>query len=865
MDIVGVIVTVIAVIATVVATKIVESVGQWFIVNMIEPFGELLIEKVVKPAGQWLDYLFHYSRNIENMKDQVAKLQAVKEGSQHFIDAGNREEIKADVNMWSENVDVIMGMVREVLEDEAKAKKKCSYTICVNFLLRYQLSKKAKKIVEDIDEVLKNGGFDKDFYMDYMNFKSRLSIVNELKVALGDANINVIGVWGMAGVGKTTLVREVARQVMKEKLFEDMAMVAVMQSPDLKRIQGEIAEMLGLKLDVETVPVRAIRLQERLAKDKKVLVILDDIWEKIDLEDIGIPRNKCKVVFTSRNRDLLSSEMSMQKDFGLGVLSEREAWSLFVKMVGDSLKDPNLQSIATQVCEECAGLPIALVTVATALKNKKLFEWKDALQQLRRPSPVHLTGMQATIYSKIKLSYKHLGSPVVKSFFLLCGQMGFTIFYDDLIKYCFGLCLFQDISTLEEVRDRVYTLVRSLKDSCLLLEDPHTSEYVRMHDLVRDVAILIAKAENVLLMRNDDPIKWPDEDARKICTAISVFSRDIHELPDRFECPKLRLLYVHGKDRYFKISDTFFKGMSELKVLDLTKMRLSSLPSSINLLTNLQTLCLDQCLLGDIAMIGELKSLEILSLLSSEFKQLPREIGNLTRLRLLDLSNCTKLEVIPPNVLSCLIRLEELFVGNSFTQWEVEGLNNERASLAELKHLSQLTTLELHIPDAKILPKDLTVKLKLNTSFQLGREIKMLLNGIEDLCLDELKGVESIIYELDTEGFQQLKHLHVQNNVEIKYVINSRGLVIDDVAFPSLEIFSLKNMINLEEICHGKLPLASFRNIRVVKVEHCDKLKFVFTSSIAKGLSQLQELEIRECSIMGAIVIKEEGELKTEI
>uniref|UniRef100_A0A2N9HN50 NB-ARC domain-containing protein n=1 Tax=Fagus sylvatica TaxID=28930 RepID=A0A2N9HN50_FAGSY len=220
MDIVGVIVTVITVIATVVATKIVESVGQWFIVNMIEPFGELLIEKVVKPAGQWLDYLFHYSRNIENMKEQVAKLQDVKEGSQHFIDAGNREEIKADVNMWSENVDVIMGMVREVLEDEAKAKKKCSYTICVNFLLRYQLSKKAKKIVEDIDE---------------------MSIVNELKVALGDANINVIGVWGMAGVGKTTLVREVARQVMKEKLFEDMAMVAVMQSPDLKRIQGEIA------------------------------------------------------------------------------------------------------------------------------------------------------------------------------------------------------------------------------------------------------------------------------------------------------------------------------------------------------------------------------------------------------------------------------------------------------------------------------------------------------------------------------------------------------------------------------------------------------------------------------------------------
>ena len=858
-----------------------------------------IAEYMVAPIGQWLCYSFHYNNNIENMKNQVVELENARDRVQHSVDAAirNGEEIEAVVNTWLTKVDAIKGKAMEVLEDEEKAKMRSSNGACLNWKLRHQQSKKAKKIVKEIDEALINGKFDKIShrpatqgfvtmrYMHYMNFESRMSTLKGLMEALRDANINMIGVWGMPGAGKTTLVTEVAKQAEEEKLFDDMAMAVVTQSPDLKKIQGEIADMLDLKLDKETEAGRASRLWERLTKDRKVLVILDDVWEKLDLVAIGIPHNGCKVVLTSRNKDILSCEMGTQMDFELNDLSKEEAWSWFQKMVGDSLKDPNLQSIATQVCEECANLPLALVTVATALKNKRLSEWKDALRQLRRPSPRPQNRMQESIYSAIKLSYNHLESPELRSFFLLCGQIDFMIFYQDMIKYCFGLCLFQDISTLEEVRDRVYTLVRSLKDSCLLLEDPHTSEYVRMHDLVRDVAILIAKAENVLLMRNDDPIKWPDEDARKICTAISVFSRDIHELPDRFECPKLRLLYVHGKDRYFKISDTFFKGISELKVLDFTKMRLSSLPSSINLLTNLQTLCLDQCLLGDIAMIGELKSLEILSLLSSEFKQLPREIGNLTRLRLLDLSNCTKLEVIPPNVLSCLIRLEELFVGNSFTQWEVEGLNNERASLAELKHLSQLTTLELHIPDAKILPKDMlfgklqrykifigdvwewsdrnknsrTLKLKLNTSFQLGREIKMLLNGIEDLCLDELKGVESIIYELDTEGFQQLKHLHVQNNVEIKYIINSRGLVIDDVAFPSLEIFSLKNMINLEEICHGKLPLASFRNIRVVKVEHCDKLKFVFTSSIAKGLSQLQELEIRECSIMGAIVIKEEG------
>ena len=128
--------------------------------------------------------------------------------------------------------------------------------------------------------------------------------------------------------------------------------------------------------------------------------------------------------------------------------------------------------------------------------------------------------------------------------------------------------------------------------------------------------------------------------------------------------------------------------MRELKVLDLTKFRISSLPSSINLLTNLKTLCLDHCVLDDIAMVGELRNLEILSLLNSNAEQLPREIGLLTHLRMLDLSDCTELKVIPANILSGMIQLEELYVSNSFTQWEVEGLNNERASLAKLKHLS---------------------------------------------------------------------------------------------------------------------------------------------------------------------------------
>lgn len=87
------------------------------------------------------------------------------------------------------------------------------------------------------------------------------------------------------------------------------------------------------------------------------------------------------------------------------------------------------------------------------------------------------------------------------------------------------------------------------------------------------------------------------------------------------------------------------------------------------------------------AVVGELKKLEILSLCNSDIVHLPGKIGELTRLRLLDLNSCSQLKVIAPNVIFRLTRLEELYVGNSFIQWEDEGLNNHRRSNASLVEL----------------------------------------------------------------------------------------------------------------------------------------------------------------------------------
>ncbi|WRX16661.1 NB-ARC - like 10 [Theobroma cacao] len=127
----------------------------------------------------------------------------------------------------------------------------------------------------------------------------------------------------------------------------------------------------------------------------------------LDLEEVGIPfgdqHEGCKILLTSRNQDLLINEIGVKNTFAIDVLNETEAWDLFKEMVENNFEDLELRSVATEVTKKCEGLP-----VARALKSKDMYAWKDASLKLQSPSPSSFTGIPATLYSAIKLSYNSL-------------------------------------------------------------------------------------------------------------------------------------------------------------------------------------------------------------------------------------------------------------------------------------------------------------------------------------------------------------------------------------------------------------------------------------------------------------------------
>ncbi|XP_057497330.1 probable disease resistance protein At4g27220 [Actinidia eriantha] len=134
--------------------------------------------------------------------------------------------------------------------------------------------------------------------------------MDEIIKALKDDEINLIGICGMAGVGKTTLATEVAKRALTEHLFDEVETVVVSQK--LTKSQSRIAKMLGLKLDMENPRKRASWIPSTILQN--VLVILDDVWEEFYHEDLGILLGDLPLALVTVGRALMNKEVVVRND-----------------------------------------------------------------------------------------------------------------------------------------------------------------------------------------------------------------------------------------------------------------------------------------------------------------------------------------------------------------------------------------------------------------------------------------------------------------------------------------------------------------------------------------------------------------------
>lgn len=206
------------------------------------------------------------------------------------------------------------------------------------------------------------------------------------------------------------MMEQLRKAVIDSKMFNWVVKVVIGKNTNTDALQQAIADNISQPLTESSKDARADRLHKIFLGilqqgKKKILVIMDDLWEEFDLKDIGLtsPLPKgFKLLFTSRFQKVCT-RMGVQTDsiFKIDLLNDAEAKTMFFEIVGPCLSDDHdsilLRKIGEDIVEKCGGLPLAIKMIATDLRGNTREIWDDTLSQLQDHDPKDLDGIEQKI------------------------------------------------------------------------------------------------------------------------------------------------------------------------------------------------------------------------------------------------------------------------------------------------------------------------------------------------------------------------------------------------------------------------------------------------------------------------------------
>ncbi|KAK2386576.1 disease resistance protein [Trifolium repens] len=807
-----------------------------FLTDLVKPY----VEKLINGAITESSYICCFTCIAKNFEDEKAKLEVERTTFNQQVDVATRggEDLQANALFWQEQAVAL-------IQEDTKTKQKCFFGFCCNCIWQYRRGKELankkeqiKKLIETRKELaigLPAHLPDVERYSSqhYIPFKSRDSECKELLDALSDDNNYIVGLQGMGGTGKTTLAMEVGKKLKQSKQFTQAIDSTVSFSPDIKKIQDDIAGPLGLTFDDCNESDRPKKLWSRLTNGEKILLILDDVWGDINFNQIGIPysdnRKGCSVLVTTRNL-LVCNRLGCSSTIQLDLLSEDDAWIMFQRHAG--LSEASIKYLldkGRKIADECKRLPIAIAAIGRSLNGKKHREdWDVALNSLQKHMSIDgVDNYSADIYKCLMFSYDYLKNKNAEELFLLSSvfQEDEEISTEILTRLGIGVGLFgEHYDKYNNARNLVAVAKNKLLDSCLLLKTDKGD--VKMHDLVREVAQWIANKDQTQVVnfsnKNQKSLVGRENNIKYLLfdgNPMDLFSF-------RFDGSKLMILIFNmGGGCFEDVPVSFFENIAGLRVLNLiAKWQTISLPQSIRSLTNIRSLLIESVNLGDISILGSLQSLETVDLKYCEIDKLPEEIAKLKELRLLSLVGCTIKSNNPFEVIQRCPSLEELY----FHRFNDFCREITLPAALERYHLSQSSSM--------IYDSSLSKCVSLGKDNLSEATFKQVMQTAEHVRLDEIKkGWTNMMPEIvpidqELDGMSNLKEL-------------CNGPISTD-SMNNLENVKIWYCQNLRSLFNGILNLCRLKTLKITK---CSKLVSVFHLSTSGSLPLLEELDISDC------------------
>ncbi|KAH0676657.1 hypothetical protein KY285_024458 [Solanum tuberosum] len=652
------------------------------------------------------------------------------------------------------------------------------------------------------------------------------------KLTSGPAEIDVISIVGMPGLGKTTLAYRVYNDKSIVDHFDVCAWCTVDQERNEKKLLQKIFnQVIGLKERFSEKDIDddvADKLRKQLF-GKRYLIILDDMWDTETFDELTRPfpelQKGSRVILTSRKKEVALHGKCHSDPLYLRLLRSEESWELLEKRVfGEERCPDELKDVGEKIARKCDGLPLVLDLISGVIsrKEKKEALWLDVLDNLGS----FIFNDEEEVVKVIQLSYDHLADHVKPCLVYLAS---YPKDRDIMISELKDLWIAQGLVQQIEMRS-AEEVVDVLISSSLVI--PFDNSILKIHDLVHDFCYIKSRKEKLFDVIGGS--NAPSSSSNLIPRGITI-----HYNERLFHSERNIALFNPEK------KNPYVKHLLSLKVCDGVKSRLSY-KSHLKQLRLLKSLDLKGITLTD-------------SLLN--------EIGMLIHLKYLIIQ--TKANTLPPSF-SNLCNLETLVVDHSEGSYML--LSPCFWSLAKLRDV-RMKEGALFDPDITVLDEDLRLE-NLRTLYELNlpglEETEDIFKRFPNLeavrfrikQLPHRSGEKICIPRLDVLNELEQLHLTAPRDSLSEYThgfpLSLKKVMLKGLALTSDSLSRIGRLPNLQKLClkdaiieKGKewnMEDVTFKNLKSLKLINVSFSEWQVDAE--KSFPVLEKLDITICDML---------------